>query len=96
LNVHEFHQDQIYELPSNATILASSKRCPVEMFEAEGVVLGIQGHPEFSSTFHRALIQNCCDSGRKQVCQIGLKEVTENKPDNEVFQSFMREWLKQE
>ncbi|ETO12169.1 hypothetical protein RFI_25209 [Reticulomyxa filosa] len=96
LNVHEFHQDQIYELPSNATILASSKKCPVEMFESEGVVLGIQGHPEFSTEYHQALIRNSLNSEFKKVFQAGLQELTINKHDNNVFQSFMRKWLKKD
>jgi len=94
LNVHEFHQDQVYELPSNATILASSKRCPIEMFEIDDVVLGIQGHPEFSKEFHQALIRASKSAGIEAIRKTALEEVITNQPNNEIFQDFMREWFK--
>jgi len=94
LNVHEFHQDQVYELPQNATLLASSKGCPIEMFEAQNVVLGIQGHPEFSKEYHEALIRASSKPELQTVFQTALEEVTTKKNNNKVFQTFMREWLK--
>lgn len=47
LCLHEFHQDQVLEVPPGATLLASSERCPVEMYAVGDHVLCIQGHPEF-------------------------------------------------
>ncbi|KAI7839749.1 hypothetical protein COHA_006553 [Chlorella ohadii] len=47
LCLHEFHQDQVLEVPPGATLLASSQRCPVEMYTVGDHVLCIQGHPEF-------------------------------------------------
>ncbi|PSC69199.1 glutamine amidotransferase isoform A [Micractinium conductrix] len=57
LCLHEFHQDQVLEVPPGATLLASSERCPVEMFSVGGHVLCIQGHPEFDSDVVRLLAE---------------------------------------
>lgn len=41
------HQDQVLGLPAGATLLASSKFCPVAAFTVEQQVLCVQPHPEF-------------------------------------------------
>jgi len=97
LNLYEFHQDQVYELPSNATILASSKYCPIEMFEADNVILGIQGHPEFNKEYyHDALLVPYLDSNVRTFCKNSLEEVIAKKTNSDVFQIVMREWFKKD
>jgi GMP synthase-like glutamine amidotransferase len=41
------HQDQVFELPSGATLVASSDFCPVAAFTVGQEVFCIQPHPEF-------------------------------------------------
>lgn len=41
------HQDQVFELPSGATLVASSDFCPVAAFTVGHEVFCIQPHPEF-------------------------------------------------
>ncbi|KAL4439852.1 hypothetical protein ABPG75_002853 [Micractinium tetrahymenae] len=53
----EFHQDQVLEVPQGATLLASSERCPVEMFAVGPHVLCIQGHPEFDTEVVQSLAE---------------------------------------
>lgn len=48
-------QDQVRELPPEATVLASSGFCPVAAFRV-GSLLGIQGHPEFTPEYADALM----------------------------------------
>jgi len=43
-------QDQVLELPPDAEVLAGNDFCPVGMFRV-GSLLGIQGHPEFSTEY---------------------------------------------
>ncbi len=50
------HQDQVQTLPPNATRLAGDEFCPHTMFAIGNQVLGIQGHPEFTTNFMQALI----------------------------------------
>lgn len=46
--VIEFHQDEVWELPPNAEVLARSDKTRVEMFRYGDGVMGVQGHPEYS------------------------------------------------
>jgi len=42
------HQDQVFELPPGATLVASNDFCPVASFTVGNEVFCIQPHPEFS------------------------------------------------
>lgn len=50
------HQDQVLELPKDAEILASSEFCPYYMTQIGSHVLTVQGHPEFTKEYSRALM----------------------------------------
>ena len=43
------HQDQVFELPPGATLVASSEFCPVAAFTVGQEVFCIQPHPEFET-----------------------------------------------
>ncbi|MCJ1422447.1 hypothetical protein MMC29_000327, partial [Sticta canariensis] len=55
--LHESHQDQISELPPGATLLASSRKTPIEIWSKDDQVFCIQGHPEFFGDFMHALVE---------------------------------------
>jgi hypothetical protein len=46
--VVEFHQDEVWELPPKAEVLARSDKTGVEMFRLGDSAMGVQGHPEYS------------------------------------------------
>jgi hypothetical protein len=46
--VIEFHQDEVWELPPKAEVLARSDKTGVEMFRLGDSAMGVQGHPEYS------------------------------------------------
>ena len=48
--------DQIEQVPSEARVLAGNAHCPVGMLRC-GSLLGIQGHPEFTKIYARALME---------------------------------------
>ena len=50
------HQDQVTQLPDNATLLASSEFCPIACYCIGDQVLCFQGHPEFVHDYSRALL----------------------------------------
>lgn len=50
------HRDQVHALPPGARRLAGSRFCPHAMFELDGRVLALQGHPEFRRGYVRALL----------------------------------------
>ena len=50
------HQDQVFELPEGATLLASNAFCPVAAFVVEQQVLCVQPHPEFVEDYSAFLL----------------------------------------
>ncbi|KAK7329890.1 hypothetical protein VNO77_24071 [Canavalia gladiata] len=48
LSIVEVHQDEVYEVPVGAQVIASSEKTGVEMFAIADHILGIQGHPEYT------------------------------------------------
>ena len=50
------HQDQVFELPSGATLLATSAFCPVAAFGVDDQVFCVQPHPEFVEDFSAYLL----------------------------------------
>ncbi|MGB1236971.1 MAG: glutamine amidotransferase-related protein [Pseudomonadales bacterium] len=55
LDIIVSHQEQISELPARCQVIAASSFCPAFMIEVENHMLGIQGHPEWSKDYSRAL-----------------------------------------
>ena len=57
LNLVVSHQEQVITLPENATLVAGSDFCPHSIFSVGQSMLGIQGHPEFTTEYSRALME---------------------------------------
>lgn len=55
------HQDQVTELPPDATVLGAAEHCPVAMLAVGDSMVGIQAHPEFSARYLRALLADRVD-----------------------------------
>ncbi len=50
------HQDQVFDLPAGATLLASSDFCPVAAFSVDDQVFCVQPHPEFVEDYSAFLL----------------------------------------
>lgn len=69
------HRDQIESLPAAAEILATSPDCEIAMVQIGEHFLGIQGHPEFTPEYARALMDartaiipgDCLEAGRESL-----------------------------
>ncbi len=57
-NVLMLCQDQVQELPPDSVVLASGKDAPIGMFRVGEHMLGIQGHPEFTKVYERAVMED--------------------------------------
>lgn len=56
LDMLVFHQDQVTQLPDNATLLASSAFCPNAAYSIGDQVLCFQAHPEFVDDYELGLL----------------------------------------
>jgi len=50
------HQDQVFELPAGATLLAGSEFCPVAAYAVAEQVFCVQAHPEFVPDYSAYLL----------------------------------------
>jgi len=62
LNIVVSHQDQVTQLPVDSQILLSNSFCPYGMIQIGEHFVGLQGHPEFTHEYSRALMHTRKDS----------------------------------
>lgn len=55
------HQDEVVALPPGGTVLANAECCGISMFEVGDRLLGIQGHPEYTTSYASALLDTRVD-----------------------------------
>jgi GMP synthase (glutamine-hydrolysing) len=57
INLLVSHREQVAALPKGAELIAGSDFCPNSIFTVGDHMLGIQGHPEFTTVYSRALME---------------------------------------
>ena len=88
------HQDQVSEMPTNSTLFASSGFCSIAGFQIDNHFLAMQGHPEFSKGYCRALIEKRIDSIGKKVVDVAIQSLKKEVDSNTVA-VWMIEFIKQ-
>ncbi|KAJ6435583.1 hypothetical protein OIU84_000728 [Salix udensis] len=96
LSIIECHQDEVWEVPSGAEVIAFSDKTGVEMFAIGDHILGIQGHPEYTkdilhSLIDRLLNDNSIESAFAENAKVRL-EIAE--PDRKSWEKICRNFLK--
>jgi len=81
------HQDQVVELPPGAVLLGSTPHCPISLFRC-GSLVGIQGHPEFSPAYARALMDARLESIPAETRAIALQSFA-LEPDYPLLTSWI-------
>jgi len=71
------HQDQVIQLPPNATLIATSPFCINSAFQIEDYALGFQGHPEFIRGYSRRLMEMRRDRIPHELIEEGVNSLTE-------------------
>lgn len=85
------HQDQVVKEPAEATVLASTDFCPVEMYEIGNHILSIQGHPEFTVQFAKDRLNSRRDLVGESTYQTALKSYS-TPATNKVAWSWVKNW----
>ncbi|KAJ8768055.1 hypothetical protein K2173_020995 [Erythroxylum novogranatense] len=96
LSIIECHQDEVWEVPSGALVIAFSDKTGVEMFTMGDHILGIQGHPEYTKDIlynlvDRLLINNCIKKDLAERAKLGLEMA---EPDRKSWGMICRNFLK--
>ncbi|TVU09589.1 hypothetical protein EJB05_43073, partial [Eragrostis curvula] len=71
-NITKIHQDEVWEVPAGAEVLASSDKTGVEMFRVGEHMLGIQGHPEYTNDILLNLVNRLLGAGSITVCSASI------------------------
>lgn len=81
-------QDQVVILPPNSKILAKSFACPVGIMQIGSKMLGIQGHPEFSTDYVKYLMRDRTNRIGSDVVERGIKSLSV-----ETQNSIVAQWI---
>ncbi|KAG6676324.1 hypothetical protein I3842_15G146000 [Carya illinoinensis] len=96
LSIIECHQDEVFEVPLGAEVIAFSDKTGVEMFTIGDHVLGMQGHPEYTKDILQNLIDRLFDMdaferGFADKVRLGLQTA---EPDRKCLERICRNFLK--
>lgn len=86
VNLVVSHQDQVIKLPKQAQVLTGNQFCPYYMIQIDEHFLGIQGHPEFSTEYSKALMFSRKDRIPKPVLDKGVQSLNQVPDDLAVMQ----------
>ena len=90
--VHHEPEAKVVKLPQNAKVLSKSADCPVAMFSLGENFLGIQGHPEFSKEYNRAVFESRIEKiGQEKIDRAILTFTAE--PDRDLLRGFLSRFL---
>ncbi len=89
------HQDQVMRLPAGAQRLAGDAFCPNTIFVIGDQVLGIQGHPEFSTAFMAVLIDTLGEQAGATVAAQAAASLHEGAPDGGIVAQWIVNFLQQ-
>eukprot|EP01084_Bolivina_argentea_P021320 39597_1 len=100
--VHQAHNDVVFKLPEeitnngNASILAYSQYTDIEMYHIGQYILGVQGHPEFTTEYlSNAIVENqkymrLTDNELQRI----LETMKLNEPSLNEWQCMLKAWLR--
>lgn len=86
------HQDQVVVAPEGAMLLATHPFCPNDMFEIDGHMLTLQGHPEFPKGYSRAIMDMRHETIGESTYQEGITSL-EQSVDADIAAHWMLDFL---
>ena len=93
-NVLMLCQDQVVQLPPGAEKLAESPKCEIGMFTLDNRFLAIQGHPEFTPEFNKALFIPRLEKTEGDKVQQALISLN-REPESEKLAGYIHHFLTQ-
>ncbi|CBI36588.3 hypothetical protein VitviT2T_016953 [Vitis vinifera] len=96
LSIIECHQDEVWEVPLGAEVIAFSDKTGVEMFTIGDHIMGIQGHPEYTkdilcNLIDRLLNNDAIERGFAEEAKLTLQMA---EPDRKCWEKICRTFLK--
>ncbi|CAN4113293.1 unnamed protein product [Withania somnifera] len=98
LSIIECHQDEVWEVPKGAEIVAISEKTNVEMFIMDDHILGIQGHPEYTKDILFNLIDRLLSNGsiESEFAENAKSKLHKAEPDRKCLERICKKFLKRD
>ncbi|KAI0504703.1 hypothetical protein KFK09_015656 [Dendrobium nobile] len=95
-SIIECHQDEVWEPPIDAKVIAYSEKTAVEAFCIDDHILGIQGHPEYTKDILDNLIGRLVDNNSIDMdfAEEARKKMELVEPDRKFWEEMCRNFLK--
>ncbi len=93
LNLLVSHQDQVNEIPEDATIIARTDFCPHFMLQWNDHFLSVQGHPEWKTSYSKTLMNFRRDRIPADRIDEGMDSLS-IAPDNALFARWILDFVK--
>ncbi|KAL2939855.1 Gamma-glutamyl peptidase 3 [Bienertia sinuspersici] len=96
LTIIECHQDEVWEVPFDAKVVAFSNKTKVEMFTIGNHILGTQGHPEYTKDILDNLIDRLLSNGsiEEEFAEAARSKMESIEPDRECWEKICKNFLK--
>lgn len=97
LSLYFAHQDQVIDLPPQARWLGGNNFCPYGMYEIDGRVFSVQGHPEFNTRIMESIIDYAktgSDPARAKAAENALLAQGEQPSGNDLMARWIVGFLK--
>jgi GMP synthase-like glutamine amidotransferase len=88
------HQEQVCQLPPETQVLMGNDFCPYAMIQVGKHFLGLQGHPEFTRVYSKALMKRRKAVIAKRAYQQGIDSLTQ-QADDQLMVNWIICFLKQ-
>jgi GMP synthase (glutamine-hydrolysing) len=93
ISLYFAHQDQVKQLPPDAELLGASQFCPIGMYTIRDQIFGIQGHPEFSQSIMRDIVNRQKYNGDEAVAIAAEASLEDGTPDNQIVAQWAVNFL---
>ncbi|KAJ0984922.1 hypothetical protein J5N97_003278 [Dioscorea zingiberensis] len=95
-SILECHQDEVWDVPLGAEVIAFSEKTRVEMFAFGDHILGIQGHPEYTKDILYNLIERLVgnDSIQRDYGEDLKSRLEKLEPDRKFWEMICKSFLK--
>jgi GMP synthase-like glutamine amidotransferase len=80
-------------LPPEAELLGGNDFCPIGMYEIDGRVLGIQGHPEFTPSIMEDIRVQVIDVMEPEMYATAVASLQAPHPDNQLVGQWIVNFL---
>ncbi|GAB2292047.1 hypothetical protein Dimus_026294 [Dionaea muscipula] len=97
LSIIECHQDEVWELPPKAEVIAWSDKTGIEMFCHGDHIMGIQGHPEYTEDILLHLIDRLLQKNfirETYANELRAQFLDSREPDKEAWRKLCVGFLK--